>query len=53
LEIKPRLLRLLVQINEIGNIKIVLREIGLILLTHDRNQRERDFINTSVYLVVS
>jgi len=47
------LVSLLVQINEIGNIKIVLREMGLIQLTHDRNQRWRDFINTRLYLVVS
>jgi hypothetical protein len=46
-------MRFLVQINEIGNIKIVLREMGLMQIKHDRNQRGRDFINTHVYVVLS
>jgi len=46
-------MRLMVQINETDNIKIVLREMGLIQLSHDRNNKGRDFKNTNIYLVVS
>jgi len=46
-------MRLLVQINETDNIKIVVREMGLIQLSRDRNQKGRDFKNTNVYLVLS
>jgi len=46
-------MRLLVQINETDNIKVVLREMGLIQLSHDRKKKHECLFSIFIKYTIS